>query len=66
VVVRFGGGGAAGERAEGGVDVGRVLAVERLHLLEGEPSGGERAGRVGAHDVDVADRLDGVDLLHPP
>ena len=32
-------------------------------LGEREPAAGERAGLVGADDVDAADRLDGVDLL---
>ena len=58
------GGGAAGQRPEHGLDLGGFAPTQRQDLVEREPSGGEGAGLVGADDVDVADRLDGVDLLH--
>ena len=41
-----------------------AVAVHRLNVGEGEPAAGQRAGLVGADDVDVADGLDGVGLLH--
>ena len=55
---------AVGQRGERDLGGGAVGAAERLDVVEGEPAGRERAGLVGAHDVDVAERLDGVDLLH--
>ena len=55
---------AAGERPERGRDPAASGPSSGSTSVEREPAGGERAGLVGADDVDVADRLDGVDLLH--
>ena len=61
---QVGRGGAAGHRPQRRRDVVRVVPADGRHLGHGEAAGGERAGLVGADDVDVAHRLHGVDPLH--
>ena len=64
-----GGGGGVGARHRAGEGAeqrprARLVAPRGHDLHQGEPPAGQRAGLVGAHDVDAADRLDGVGLLH--